>query len=104
MKGTIQPERPRTERRKKSRVHNTKFNYHERMEFVYWYGYILRTLGPELRGKKFKTFSFKAPNRDCKMPKKKVRNELVYIFNADWQCKLSFDLKDKSVHLINRSR
>jgi len=99
MTKTAQPERPRSDRRKRNRREEVELTHSERMEFVYWYSYLYPILHRELRAKEVKLSVFKPKNKNCALPQDAVRQELEHIFQEDWKCALAFNDIDEVVHM-----
>src|SRR3989344_6219844 len=90
MAKTVEPERPRLNRRKKSRREHVMLTDNERVIFQRWYVCLRDVLNKELRKDKAKLFIFKPINKNCALPEDAVREELRHIFCEDWKCDLGF--------------
>ncbi|MDO8443258.1 MAG: hypothetical protein Q7S81_03335 [bacterium] len=99
MTGTVQPERPRSDRRKKSRQLHLKLTNKERKIYARWYEFLRDVLHKEMRRKRVKFFVIKFKNRANVLPKDAVREELRHVFSEDWKCSLDFDDINKTVHM-----
>lgn len=99
MTKTVQPERPGSERRRKTRRVHVKLSIRERLLFRYWYVDLIKIVHKELRKDKNKSFVMVPKSEDCVLPKDAVREELRHVFKEDWKCSLDFDDIHKTIHM-----
>jgi len=99
MDKTAQPERPRYDRRKKSRRIHVMLTDEERVIYVYWYAFLLNDLHKEMRRKRVKFLVLKFKNKTGVLPEDAVREELRHTFKEDWKCNLDFDDIHKTIHM-----
>ncbi|GEM_PF-5102074 len=98
---TAQPDRPESDRRKKSRLMHVKLTDEERVIYRHWYVCLRDAVNKELRKENLRFFIYKPANKDCALPQDEVRALLMHVFIEDWKCDLGFNDIDKTVHMCN---
>lgn len=99
MTGTVQPERSRSDRRKKSRQPHLKLTNKERKIYARWYAFLLKVLHKEMRRKRVKFFVLISKDKVGVLPKDAAREELRHVFSEDWKCSLDFDDINRALHM-----